>query len=397
MIAYFKEENKKFVYSTGEVIHPDDWNFELRQPKYLTGRNTKANEMRSIKRQIDRYSNFLSDLSNRYKSIKEELTTDLARKEFDREFKRAKAKPSQFFEVYDIYLNQMINDQSNQGNSVSTIKRYIYNKKLLQEFEGFRIKRITFNSIDTSFYNNLIDYCVTKKRHSVNTLSRNMGLLKTYLNWALNNGYTFKDDFKGFKNIKKEITQEIALTLDQVREVYNFDLSGSKRLERVRDLFVFGCATGMRYSNYSKVTRSDIYNGQINIRDKKNSDKLLSIPLNDFSEAILEKYDYSLPVIANQKFNDYIKEVFKALGYDQVVKRTTKIGNEIIETETPLYQRISSHTARRSFITIMKNKKIPDKVIMSYTGHKSLEIFNKYYRPNEDDKIDFMNSVWNLK
>ena len=71
-----------------------------------------------------------------------------------------------------------------------------------------------------------------------------------------------------------------------------------------------------------------------------------------------------------------------------------KVGKEIIEQINPLYERISSHTARRSFITIMKNKKIPDKVIMSYTGHRSLEVFNKYYKPNNEDRKDFMQTVW---
>ena len=71
-----------------------------------------------------------------------------------------------------------------------------------------------------------------------------------------------------------------------------------------------------------------------------------------------------------------------------------KIGREIIESISPFYERISSHTARRSFITIMKNEKIPDKVIMSFTGHKSLEVFNKYYKPNASDKLTFMKTVW---
>ena len=53
-IAYFKSENKKFVYSTGEVINPEDWDFEMRQPKYLSGRTKKANQLRSIKLQLDR-------------------------------------------------------------------------------------------------------------------------------------------------------------------------------------------------------------------------------------------------------------------------------------------------------------------------------------------------------
>ena len=135
MIAYFKEEDKKFVYSTGEVIHPDDWNFELRQPKGLTGRTKKANEMRSIKRQIERYADFLDELYHRHQALKESLTIDVTRAEFDRKFKRAKAKASKFFDIYDQFITDKINDRSGQGNSKSTIKRYQYNKKLLEEFQ----------------------------------------------------------------------------------------------------------------------------------------------------------------------------------------------------------------------------------------------------------------------
>lgn len=396
-IAYFKNENKKFVYSTGESIHPDDWNFENIQPKYITGRTDKANQMRSIKLQLDRCSNLFIELVNRHKAIKEDFTVEKARKEFDNHFMKVKPIANRFFEVYDLFLQEKKNDKSGDANSETTIKRYSYNKTLLLDFQDHSINKIHFKTINDDFYNNLINYCVSVKQHSVNTLSRNIGLFKTFMYWAFNNNYTYKDDFKKFKNIKKEITEEIALTLNQVKEVYENDFSHNPRLERVRDLFVFGCATGMRYSNFSLITKSDIYNGHIHVRDKKNTDKLLTIPLNDFSRSILEKYDFKLPLLANQKFNDYIKEVFEEIGYNQEIKKSSKIGNKVIEKIVPLYQRISSHTARRSFITIMKNKKIPDKVIMSYTGHRSLEVFNKYYKPNEDEKVDFMNSVWKLK
>jgi integrase len=215
--------------------------------------------------------------------------------------------------------------------------------------------------------------------------------------WSLENGYTYKSEFKEFKNIKKEITDEIALTLEQVTEIFNHDFSKNPRLERVRDLFVFGCVTGMRYSNYSKVRKTDISDNFIKVRDEKNNAKTLTIPLNDYSSFILKKYDYKLPKITNQKFNEYIKEVIEKVGYKDDIKKTFKIGKEIIETISPFYDRISSHSARRSFITIMKNKKIPDKVIMSYTGHKSLEVFNQYYKPNTDDKVDFMQNVWKME
>ena len=216
------------------------------------------------------------------------------------------------------------------------------------------------------------------------------------MNWAVLNRYTYKLDFQEFKNIKKEITDEVALSKEQVVEIFNFDFSNNQRLERVRDLFVFGCFTGMRYSNYSKIKKNDIIDSHIKVRDVKDNRKQLNIPLNDYSSYLLKKYDYRLPEISNQKFNVYIKEVIKIVGYTENIKKTSKLGNEIIETVTPFYERISSHTARRSFITIMKTEKVPDKIIMGFTGHKSLEVFNQYYKPNDIEKVDFMQDVFKM-
>lgn len=394
--AYFRNEGRKFVYSTGESIHPDYWDFENKQPKNLNGRTEEANKQRAIKRQLDRYSNFFSDTIQNYKLANREIIISDVKDDFDIEFKRTKSNSSNFFEVYEIFLEEKRNDYTEEANSVTTINRYNYNKKLLFDFQTYRRKKIHFNQINKSFYNSFTDYCVREKNHSANTLRRNVGLFKTFLYWALENGYTYKTDFQKFKSPMAQQTDEVALTLKQVQEVFEYDFSNNGKLEKVRDLFVFGCATGMRISNYSKIGKNDLQEGFIKVRDKKNIDKVLEIPLNDYSIYILKKYNYKLPRISNQKFNDYIKEVFQIIGYDQNIKKTIKIGKEIIEQINPLYDRISSHTARRSFITIMKNKKIPDKVIMSYTGHKSLEVFNKYYKPNNEDKKDFMQTVWKI-
>ena len=395
--AYFKDEGRKFVYSTGEVIHPNEWDFDNRQPKHLNGRTEKANKHRGVKRQLDRYSNFFSDTIQNYKLANREIIIADIRADFDTEFKRTKSIASKFFEVYNLFLNDKKSDYTEDANSQTTIKRYEYNKKLLFNFQEYRNKKIHFNQINKSFYNDFINYCVKVKEHSSNTLRRNVGLFKTFLYWALENGYTYKSDFQKFKAPKAQQTDEVALTLQQVQEVFEFDFSRNERLEKVRDLFVFGCATGMRYSNYSKVSKKDIQNGMIKVRDEKNNYKTLEVPLNDFSMYVLKKYDYQLPKISNQRFNDYIKEVFKTIGYTDNIKKTMKVGKQIIEQINPLFERISSHTARRSFITIMKNKKIPDKVIMSYTGHRSLEVFNKYYKPNNEDRKNFMQTIWKIE
>ena len=88
--AYFKNEGKKFVYSTGEYIHPNEWDFENRQPNNLNGRNEQANKHRVIKRQLDRYTNFFSDTIQNYKLANREILIADIKSDFDVEFKRTK-------------------------------------------------------------------------------------------------------------------------------------------------------------------------------------------------------------------------------------------------------------------------------------------------------------------
>lgn len=392
--SYFGNENKNFIYSTGEKIKPSEWDFENRQPNDLNGRTKKSENHRSIKKQLDRYSSFFTEIVNRFKNINEELTTDILKQRFDEEFKRKSIKDD-FLRIYQEFLKEKENDYTGNSISNSTLKRYKCNLNLLLEFQRDYKVKITLGRFDEKVFNRFLKYCTEEKKHSANTIHRNIGLLKTFLGWALNKKYTYNNDFINFQKPPKFRTDEIALNMEQVEIIYNHDFSKNKRLERVRDLFVLGCVTGLRFGNYSRITKDDIDGDFIRVIDMKSKSKNLAIPLNSISRSILEKYDYKLPSISNQKMNKFIKEVFQELEFTDEIKKTMKYGDELVEKKSEFYKRISSHTARRSFITIMKNKRVPDKVIMSYTGHTSLEVFNAYYRPSEEDKINYMNEVFN--
>ena len=392
--SYFGNEDKNFIYSTGEKIKPSEWDFENRQPNDLNGRTKKSENHRSIKKQLDRYSSFFTEIVNRFKNINEELTTDILKQRFDEEFKRKTIKDD-FLRIYQEFLKEKENDYTGNSISNSTLKRYKCNLNLLLEFQRDYKVKITLGKFDEKVFNKFLKYCTEEKKHSANTIHRNIGLLKTFLGWALNKKYTYNNDFINFQKPPKFRTDEIALNYQQVDEIYNHDFSKNKRLERVRDLFVLGCVTGLRFGNYSRITKDDIDGDFIRVVDMKSKSKNLAIPLNSISRSILEKYDYELPSISNQKMNKFIKEVFQELEFTDEIKKTMKYGDELVEKKSKFYKRISSHTARRSFITIMKNKRVPDKVIMSYTGHTSLEVFNAYYRPSEEDKINYMNEVFN--
>ena len=391
--SYFLNENKNFIYSTGEKIIPSEWDFENRQPNDLNGRTKRAENHRSIKKQLDRYSSFFTEIVNRYKNINEDLTLDILRQRFNEEFKKIQSKDD-FFRIYDEFIEEKENDFSGNAISNSTLKRYKCNKTLLEDFEKKTKHKLSLGKFDEKTFNKFLKFCVENREHSANTVHRNIGLLKTFLLWAFNKKYSFNNSFVNFKKPPKFRTDEIALNIEQVEKIYAHDFSEKKKYERIRDLFVFGCVTGMRFGNYSTISKNDVQGDFIRVIDLKSKSKNLAIPLNNISKSILEKYEYSLPNISNQKMNEYIKEVFKELKFTDEIKKTMKYGDQLVEINSEFYKRISSHTARRSFITIMKNKRVPDKVIMSYTGHTSLEVFNAYYRPSEDDKINYMNEVF---
>jgi len=99
-------------------------------------------------------------------------------------------------------------------------------------------------------------------------------------------------------------------------------------------------------------------------------------------------------LISEQKFREYIKQIAELAGFTAPTIKSTRVGNTVEEKSVRRCDLISTHTARRTFITIMKNKGVPDKVIMDITGHKSLSSFHRYYRPNNEDVFNFMHSVW---
>lgn len=174
--AYFAKEKREFIYSTGESIKPKEWDFENYQPNNLNGRNKLAEKHRTINRQLNRYSDFFQQVVNQYKNIGEELTIDIIRSRFNEQFKRVKSKDT-FFTIYDEFLKYRKNDYSGNSISESTLNRYRYSKTLLQDFNNDYKVKLSLENFDEKVFNLFLKYSIEVKRHSANTLNRNIGLL----------------------------------------------------------------------------------------------------------------------------------------------------------------------------------------------------------------------------
>lgn len=385
----FSKEGKRLKYSTKLSIVPEQWNFKTNLPKNK-GKGLCPNRV-DIKTKLDKFSCEFQTISSRCDAMGIEFTFDELKNHFDAVFGNVR-KRNDFFGVYDAFVDEKT---KRKEWSISTIKRYKNIKNLLLEFENIKKYKLTFPRINQTFYTEFIDFCYEYRNHYVNTFNRNIGLVKTFLFWALENEYHYNPKFKKFKKPQRVLTREEAINLDDIMGLCEFDCSDEK-LNKVKDIFIFQCLTGMRYGELKNVNqRTVIDNKYVLLKEEKDKSKQeRQIPLMSTSLAILLKYNYQLPLISNQKQNDYIKEVLEKAGYTHEVEYSRTRGAEQKTFIKRFCDRISTHTARRSFITIMRNKGISDKTIMSISGHRHIKTFNMYHQITDDTKIDAVKSVF---
>lgn len=392
--CYFKEEGKKFVYSTGENILPAHWDQKNRMP--IMRGNKKAVNRGAIKTQLDRYESCFNNIRYRCLSMQQDFTSRLLKKAFDEEFKKAPTGKNIFFDAFDEFVDQK---KKNQEWKKSTEKRYQNIRNLLRSFEKETGYNLSFNSINSKFHAEFTEYCMETKGHVNNTYSRNLGLFKTFMHWALDkqNGYTYNEEFKRFKKKDRVITQQIALKKEDLQKLMDHDFK-AKHLERVRDVFVFACITGLRFGELKLIAKENVIDSYLHLKEEKGAEKeARTIPLNDLAMFLLRKYDYRLPLITNQRQNEYIKDIFKDAGYTWMVEKNTTKGKEVIRETMPFYQRVSTHSARRTFITMLKTDGKSDKLISKITGHRDLKTLNQYYQVDDEAKKDAVVNTFKIE
>lgn len=190
----------------------------------------------------------------------------------------------------------------------------------------------------------------------------------------------------------------IFLTWEELNKLKNYQIPDTKQyLERVRDVFLFCCFTGLRYSDVHNLKKSDIRDGYIEITTVKTAERLI-IELNNHSKAILDKYKgvefeghKALPVISNQKMNDYLKELGELAEINEPVSETYYKGSRRIDTITPKYALLGTHAGRRTFICNALALGIPAQVVMKWTGHSDYKAMKPYIDIADDVKANAMN------
>ena len=304
---------------------------------------------------------------------------------------KKEALPCDFFQVFDDFVE----DCGRQNNwTDSTFEKFAAVKNHLTNFrEG-----LTFEFFDERGLNDYVGYLRDVKEMRNTTIGKQLSFLKWFLRWAFKKGVHQNNAYDSYKpKLKSTQKKIIFLTWDELNRLREFKIPSNKQaLERVRDVFLFQCFTGLRYSDVFNLRRSDIKGDHIEVTTVKTSDSLI-IELNNHSKAILDKYkdvafenDKVLPVITNQKMNDYLKELAEMAGIDEPVRQTYYKGNERIDEVTPKYALLGTHAGRRTFICNALALGIPPQVVMKWTGHSDYKAMKPYIDIADDIKANAM-------
>ena len=296
-----------------------------------------------------------------------------------------------FWEIFNEYVSEC-GKQNNWTDS--TYEKFAAVKNHIKEFRA----EPTFVYFDEEGLNNYVDFLRKTKDMRNSTIGKQLGFLKWFIRWAFKKGYHQNIAFETFKpKLKNTPKKVIFLTWDELNKLKACNIPQNKQyLERVRDVFLFCCFTGLRYSDVYNLRTSDVKADHIEITTVKTADSLV-IELNNHSKAILEKYkdvhfegNKVLPVISNQKMNDYLKELGELAEINEPIRETYYKGNQRIDEVTPKYALLGTHAGRRTFICNALALGIPAQVVMKWTGHSDYKAMKPYIDIADDIKANAM-------
>lgn len=279
------------------------------------------------------------------------------------------------------------------------MKKFATAKKHLNAFDP----DTNFDVWTDKHFNEYIDYLRTQKDMRNSSIVKQIKFLKWFLRWASRKGYNQNMAFEKFMPKLKSASQKVIfLTTEEMKRIRELQIPESKQyLERVRDVLLFCCFTGLRHSDVYNLKRSDIKENHIEVTTIKTSDSLI-IELNNHSRAILTKYkdipfpkDKALPVISNQRMNEYIKELGQMAKINEPIRETYYKGSERIDEVMPKYEFLGTHTGRKTFICNALALGIPVQVVMKWTGHSDYKSMKPYIDVADDIKANAM-SKFNL-
>lgn len=383
IMMVYQDKGKKFKYYTKQKVKKKAWNGERVKMNY-----SDAGEINSI---LDGLENIIKGIEREAIFQKRVYPIDTVKKKFYLQL--GQLTPSNdFFKSFNVFV-----EESKATKAPNTLKSYLSTGKRLMGFQMDKGITVSFEGITNAFYDSFVNYLIEDIHLLNNSVGKHIKNLKAFLNYAMDNEYTGQINLKKFKVLQEE-AQTVYLTEQELLRLHY--LAGlNDRLSHVRDNFCFGCFTGLRFSDIQKLNKSNFKEDTIEIRTDKTKG-FLKIPLNDYALEILKRNEGKFknkplpPGISNQKTNQYIKELGQKAAIMEDVEMEKYTGSLKVLVKKKKYELLSSHTARRTFVTLALEKGIRPEIVMAMTGHSNYNTFKKYIKITDTIKQTEMKRLW---
>ncbi len=390
--------NQRLTYYTGESISPEFWDTATRRPK-----NTrKFHHYLAFKERLDIIEKLVPRVLLDYQNERGDVipSTEAVKIMLDLHLKTREDAPAdlnhpsllQWVERFidDIKTGARTIPKTGKRYSEGSVKNITSVCKTLTRFEKSQPVRIEFEDVDLHLYHKLISF-LNRQGSATNHKGNVIKYVKVFMKQSMKDGLHTNIKFQDSEFTKpSEEVESIYLNQEELNRLFELDLSATPGLDRVRDLFLIGCNTGLRFSDLSQVRKENITTndtgGQIlRVRTQKTS-KPVYVPISYQLRAILDKHNGSAPrPISNQNANVYLKEIAQRAGLDEPVETTRNRGGRRVTVNRQKWEEVTTHTARRSFATNAYLNQVPTLDIMKLTGHKTETSFMKYIKITEEE------------
>ena len=311
-----------------------------------------------------------------------------------------------FFELYEDFLEDMRIRHEDSQCKEDAIQPYLQLQNRLQEFD----KNLTIESLNRKKMIEFIKHLSLSMYNDA--INKRLSYLRCFACWAEDHDYTLNKEYWRYNPRLREAVKEVRyLTVEEVDRLWNLELRTSS-MQVTRDMFIFQCYTGLRYSDLKTLTRKDFYSqdGDLYLRKITQKQKtVVDFKLSMRAKAIYNKYskymypnNAAFPVISNPKYNQHLKR----LGHLANIRGQWKDIQYRVDKQEVVYTDradLESHCGRRTFVCMAYNAGYRMKEIAEITGHKCIEDLEPYIKAthkltnNVIDALDRMDSERRMK
>lgn len=391
--VFIKTGNPRIYLFTELTIDRDQWDSKTQRVR-IKGKD-KAESAAAMNNYLDSFRTSITNKHFDFLASNPTAEFQEMKENLQRQFRRKCKTELDFMGYYDEYLTTQKNKIA-----LSTHKTREAVKKILCRFTAKTKYKLTFETINPIFHDKFTLFMAEEGIKNTSA-GQTIQLVKGFMNWALSNELHNNLKFKKFsvKNTHKDI---IFLEQEELQKIKDLDLTGNKLYSDVRDLFLFGCQTGQRYSDISNIKWEDIKGDVWHLTTKKTKE-IIKINLGSEAYNLLMKHSGEktpLPRIKIQNVVNLIKKICKLAQIDSKVTTISFVGSQRIEETKFKYELIGTHTARRTFVTFSLMQGMKPETIMKITGHSDYKMLAKYLKITDKEAAKEMKRIYgdsNLK